>query len=262
MDSPHRDFLQSLQALLSYHQIIGVAPYPAVQETERFLKAALAFPASAPACVERLPETAAAAVGPPLDTDGGTAGDIAGEIYSCTGCVLHASRLSSFPGQGSEKPRLLIVGSWLTGEDGMKIPPGCIMGVKEDVMVSRMLSAIHLPREKAFVTNIIKCALPDACLPSVENIQACSAYLMRQISSLCPEVICTMGLAATRALLKTSLPLSQLRGKMYPLSLTDQKSIPLVPTYHPTFLLQNPDFKRATWEDLQYIGKLLKAGSH
>jgi len=71
-----------------------------------------------------------------------------------------------------------------------------------------------------------------------------------------------MGLAATRALLKTSLPLSQLRGKMYPLSLADQKSIPLVPTYHPTFLLQNPDFKRATWEDLQYIGKLLKAGSH
>jgi uracil-DNA glycosylase len=255
MDSPQLDFLQSLQALLSYHRVIGVGHYPAVQVNAGFPKAAVPPLVSG----RQLPETCDAAVQSSLDTGNDrTAGDIAGEISACSGCVLHTKRLASFPGQGSEKPRLLIVGSWLTGEDGVEIPPGCILGIKEDEMVARMLSAIQLPPGKAYVTNIVKCALPGACQPSAENIQVCSTYLIRQISALCPEVICTMGIAAARALLKSSLPLSQLRGKTYSFFTADQKSIPLVPTYHPTFLLQNPDFKRATWEDLQNIGRLLK----
>ena len=258
MASPHLDFLRSLQAVLSYHRTIGVDRYPAVQGLADFLKTAFVPGAAVSVSPGGASEKKDAVEGSSPAVSRGTARGIAGEVCSCTGCVLHTKRLSPLPGQGGGKPRLFIVGSWLTGEEGGKIPPGCILGLREDEMVARMLAAIRLSPEKAFVTNIIKCALPDSCLPSAENIQVCSNYLVRQIIVLSPEVICTMGLAATRALLKGTQPLSQIRGKIYPFPVTEQLSIPLVPTYHPTFLLQNPDFKRATWEDLQSIGRLLQ----
>jgi uracil-DNA glycosylase family 4 len=257
MASPHREFLSSLQAVLVYHRVIGIEHYPAGEGSAHFLKAGIAFSPSSGRGGE-LPKSGNEVAFLAPDSGGGTVGDIAGEICACTGCVLHTRRLAALPGLGSEKPRLLIIGSWLTGQES--IPQGCILGIDEDAMLSRMLSAIHLPRDKAYVTNIIKCSLPEACQPSDDNIQVCSAYLIRQIDILRPEVICTMGIAATRALLKGSLPLSQLRGKVHSFSTTHLQNIPLVPTYHPTFLLQNPDFKRATWEDLQNIGRLLKGG--
>ena len=117
---------------------------------------------------------------------------------------------------------------------------------------------MKLPPEKAFITNIIKCAVPHSCRPTDENIHTCFSFLLRQIMVLAPEIICTMGIVATRALLKNTQPLSQLRGKFYPFAVSDEKNIPVIPTYHPTFLLQNPELKRATWEDLQSIAKQLK----
>jgi DNA polymerase len=121
-----------------------------------------------------------------------------------------------------------------------------------------MLTAMRLPPEKAFLTNIIKCAVPSSCRPTDEHIQTCLSFLLRQIMALAPEIICAMGIIATRALLKNTQPLSQLRGKFYPFAVSDERNIPVIPTYHPTFLCRNPELKRATWEDLQSIAKQLK----
>ncbi len=252
MDSQQIDFLQSVSSLLHYHGAIGIDAYPADATLLRFLESA-ALPAASVAAPRETARTI-----PGVDVPDERMSDIVDEVSSCTGCVLHTKRLLSVPGQGGEHPRLLIVGGWRIGEEGAIIPPGCILGQEEDGMVLRMLSAIRLQPEDAFVTNVIKCAVPSTCQPSAENIHTCFSFLLRQIIALSPEVICTMGIAATKALLKNTQPLSQLRGKFYPFALSDQTSIPVIPTYDPTFLLRNSEFKKATWEDLQSIAKLLK----
>jgi uracil-DNA glycosylase family 4 len=258
MDSQHIDFLQSVHSLLLYHQTLGIDGYPAGASPLRFLEAADVPAKTFTALTETSRTRAVPAEESPSELQSATKCDIVDEVSSCTRCILHTKRLLSVAGAGSEQPRLLIVGGWLVGEEGAKIPPECVLGPAEDGMISRMLAAMMLPPEKAFITNVIKCAIPDACQPTTENIHTCFSYLLRQITALDPEIICTMGIVATRALLKNSLPLSQLRGKFYPFAVSDQKSVPVIPTYHPTFLLKNPAFKKATWEDLQSIAKLLK----
>jgi uracil-DNA glycosylase family 4 len=258
MDSKNFDFLQAVYSLLCYHRAIGVDGYPAGSALSRFLREGNRLDRISGDILEKPWTGTVPASGLPPESIGKTVRDIVDEINSCTGCVLHTKRITPVPGGGSEQPRLLIVGGWLVGQEGVTIPPGCILGLEEDGMVSRMLSAMKLPPEKAFITNIIKCALPDTSRPSAEHIHTCFSLLLRQITVLAPEVICTLGIVATRALLRNSQPLSQLRGKFYPFAVSEGKSIPVIPTYHPTFLLQNPEFKRATWEDLQSIAKLLK----
>jgi uracil-DNA glycosylase len=258
MDSQRIDFLQLAHSLLFYHQSIGVDGYPAGEALSRFLEVNATVTAATVAG-EQGPRTG---TGPDEESSGelatGTIGHIADEVRSCVRCNLHTKRLLPVPGRGGERPRVLLVGGWLCGKEGERLPVQRVFGLEEDVMVSRMLSAMNLPPEKAFITNIIKCAVPHSCLPTDENIHACFSFLRRQIIALSPEIVCTMGIVATKALLKNVQPLSQLRGKFFPFAVSDEKIIPVIPTYHPTFLLQNPELKRATWEDLQGIAKQLK----
>lgn len=124
-------------------------------------------------------------------------------------------------------------------------------------MLSRMLEAIHLAPDDVFITNILKCGLPVSCQPIAANIHCCLSYLRRQIAVLAPEVICSMGTVATRALLDLPQSLSQLRGRFHLYTALDGKQIPLIPTYHPSYLLQAAEMKSETWKDLQLIEKKL-----
>jgi uracil-DNA glycosylase len=259
MDSQQIDFLQSVHSLLLYHHSIGIECYPAGEAAARFLREAVTVTAPTVASKQRETRVGTAPVAESFrELTTGTCDNIAEEVRSCTSCNLHLKRLLPVPGHGSEHPKVLFVGGWLIGEEETKIPTERVFGLEEDVMVSRMLSAIMLPPEKAFITNIIKCAVPLTCQPTAENVHICLSFLQRQIMVLAPEIICTMGIIATKALLKNSQPLSQLRGKFHQFAVSDAKSIPVIPTYHPTFLLQNPELKRATWEDLQNIARQLK----
>lgn len=134
-----------------------------------------------------------------------------------------------------------------------------VFGLQEDQMLARMLAAIHLTAEEVFVTNIIKCGVGPGIQPQAEHIDACSSYLQRQIKATAPELICTMGMVATRALLRLSQPLSRLRGRFHIYQGSDGREIPLLPTFHPNYLLQNPEMKKATWLDLQALEKRFSA---
>jgi uracil-DNA glycosylase len=266
MDSEKIKFLYAVQSLLQYHQVIGIDGFPASEDISSFLQTVdVSIPpvhvvsresqvlsVAAQRAVDKKIERA---VGKEIS---GTCEDIVGEVRSCTGCILHAKRLSTVPGLGSSNnPRLFIVGGWLVEEKGASLPMESVFGPEEDRMVARMLAAMDLTPDEAFITNVIKCSIPGNCEPSPENIHSCLSFLRRQIQVLNPAIICTMGIVATKALLKNTQPLSQLRGRMYPITVSERVTIPVIPTYHPTFLLKNPEFKRATWEDLQVIGKYL-----
>ena len=91
--------------------------------------------------------------------------------------------------------------------------------------------------------------------PRLRTCKVVSPYLRRQIVALRPEVICTMGMVTARAVLQKSQPLSKLRGQFHEYMVEKEWTIPVIATYHPTYLLQNPEMKQATWTDLQLLAK-------
>lgn len=181
--------------------------------------------------------------------------DIAAEVSSCHVCALHKERLYPVPGNGPDKVRLLLVGDWLSADDRGNLPPGHLFGVLQDQMLSRMLLAINLSATDVYITNVIKCAVPRSCQPQATHVESCVSFLRRQILALLPEVICTMGTIAARAVLEKSQPLSGMRGQFHKYDVGNEQSIPVIATYHPSYLLQNPEMKQATWEDLQLLAK-------
>jgi len=259
MDSETVQILYSVQSLLRYHKVIGINDYPAGEATSSFLQTVDVPVAFTPVVSQKSQDLSDAVVKAVPKKVGETCEDIAGEVRSCTGCILHTKRLSTdVEVGGSNQPKLFIVGGWLSEGIGTSLSADSVFGLEEDRMVSRMLAAINLSSDEAFITNVIKCSVPGDCEPSSENIRICFSFLQRQIRVMNPKIICAMGIVATKALLKSAQPLSKLRGRVYSYAVSEQVAIPVIPTYHPTFLLKNQEFKRATWEDLQIIGKYLR----
>ena len=124
-------------------------------------------------------------------------------------------------------------------------------------MLARMLTAIGLTGDEVFVTNVIKCGLAKDCQPAAEHIRICLSFLQRQIVLIQPQIVLAMGMVATKALLDRPESLSQLRGKILDFTASDGRAIPLLATFHPSYLLQNPEMKKATWTDLQILAKWL-----
>ncbi|MGW8195792.1 MAG: uracil-DNA glycosylase, partial [Desulforhopalus sp.] len=177
------------------------------------------------------------------------------EVRVCHTCDLHKKRIYPVAGRGGDTVRLLVVGDWLASDATGKLEPGHLFGVQQDRMLSRMLAAIKLAPGDVFVTNVIKCAIPATLQPQATHVESCVSYLRRQIVALMPEVICTMGMIAARAVLGRRQPLSKLRGQFFNYEVGEGKNIPVIATYHPTYLLQNPEMKKAAWADLQLLAK-------
>lgn len=103
-------------------------------------------------------------------------------------------------------------------------------------------------REDVFICNILKCRPPGNRNPETDEIASCEPFLFRQIASVKPKVICALGTFASQTLLRTTEPISKLRGQ-----LLDYKGIKLMATFHPAYLLRNPAEKRKVWEDVQIV---------
>lgn len=258
MSTEKIDLLTGLQSLLRYHRSIGISHYPRNEGVESFLSV---LPQDIGKVEIAQEKTIAHVYVPPqknipeLTRSPVKMLDIAEEITTCHACELHKQRLYPVAGRGPDKIRLLIVGDWLSAGEGGDLPPGHLFGILQDQMLSRMLLAINLSATDVFITNVIKCAVPGTCQPQATHVQSCVSFLRRQIVALLPEVICTMGMVAARAVLELSQPLSRLRGQFHEYKVDTDKTIPVIATYHPTYLLQNPEMKQATWSDLQMLAK-------
>ncbi len=259
--------LQETRGVLAYQGSCSVLDYPKSPELESFLQNCnWQAAAPAPAAEKEKPrvqspqDTHVPVPEKPVSKKKSEQKDlleIATEVAGCTGCSLSEQRSCAVPGVGSgEQIRLLLIGHWLPASQNST----AVFGEAEDLMLKRMLAAINLPMDQVFITNVIKCSVGSDIQPQAEHIDACSSYLKRQITAIAPELICTMGMVATKILLRPSQPLSRLRGRFYPYQCTGGVEIPLLPTYHPGYLLQNPEMKKATWLDLQALEKRLLDG--
>jgi uracil-DNA glycosylase len=125
-----------------------------------------------------------------------------------------------------------------------------------------MLAAIGLSREEVYITTLAKCFPGEDAKPADNEIKTCLPFLFRQIEIICPTVICTLGMLTAQTLLHSSKSLFQLRGRFY--NFNDlcsgelKEKIVIMPSLHPSLLLENSELKKASWKDLQMIQKKLQ----
>lgn len=176
--------------------------------------------------------------------------DIRSDLGECTRCGLCASRTHIVFGEGNPDARLVFVGEGPGGEEDRCGQP--FVGAAGQLL-TKIIGAMRLTRESVYICNIVKCRPQGNRNPEPDEIRQCLPFLKRQLAAINPRVICALGNVAARTLLETQTPISRLRGRFH-----EVMGIPVMPTFHPAFLLRNPDKKRDVWGDVQQIMKLLK----
>ena len=176
------------------------------------------------------------------------------EIGDCTRCKLHSGRTHLVFGTGDSEAELMFVGE-APGEDEDR--QGLPFVGKAGQLLTRIIEAMGLKREKVYIANIIKCRPPRNRNPEPDEIASCSPFIQRQIEILRPKVICALGTFAAQTLLGTGQKISQLRGRFHDLPILFSDGSPagikVMPTFHPAYLLRNPDDKKRVWDDMQMI---------
>jgi uracil-DNA glycosylase family 4 len=167
------------------------------------------------------------------------------DLGDCRRCGLHKGRKHIVFGAGNPRARLVLVGEGPGYEEDLQALP--FVG-QAGQLLTKILQAIHLDREDVYIANIIKCRPPGNRNPEPDEIAACLPFLQRQIRAIRPGLICALGTFAAQTLLQTHTPISRLRGHFH-----TYEDIPVLPTYHPAFLLRNPAKKRDVWEDMQKL---------
>jgi DNA polymerase len=152
-------------------------------------------------------------------------------------------------GVGDPCARLLFIGEGPGEDEDRQGEP--FVG-KAGQLLTRMIQAMGLARKDVYIANIVKCRPPGNRTPAPREIISCLPYLKRQIAIIAPEVICVLGNVAARSLLDTQVSISRLRGRF-----TAYGDISVMPTFHPSYLLRNPEDKRLVWDDLRKIMSLL-----
>ncbi len=172
------------------------------------------------------------------------------ELGECKRCKLHRARKTIVFGEGNEKAKLMFIGEGPGYDEDVQGRP--FVG-KAGQLLTKIIESIRLSREEVYIANIVKCRPPQNRNPEPDEIQSCNPFLMKQILVIQPRIICALGTFSAQTLLKSDTKISDLRGKLF-----DLEGIKLIPTYHPAFLLRNPERKREVWEDMKKIAKLIE----
>ena len=175
------------------------------------------------------------------------------ELGDCRRCSLGTLRHRLVFGEGNPHAELVFVGEAPGADEDAQGRP--FVG-RAGQLLTRIIAAMGLKREEVYICNILKCRPPGNRNPQPEEIAACEPFLIRQIEAIRPRVLCALGGFAAQTLLKSDALISALRGRFH-----QYQGIPLMPTYHPAYLLRNSGAKKQVWEDVKAIMKLLREGT-
>lgn len=174
------------------------------------------------------------------------------ELGECTRCTLHENRRSIVFGEGNPNARLMFVGEGPGADEDRQGRP--FVG-RAGQLLTKMITAMTLDRSEVYIANVVKCRPPRNRNPGPDEIAACCPFLRQQIRVVAPDAIVALGAVAAGTLIETREPISRLRGRFH-----DFEGIPLMPTYHPSFLLRNEQdrrWKAEAWSDLKQVMRLL-----
>jgi uracil-DNA glycosylase len=171
------------------------------------------------------------------------------DLGECTRCKLHKHRHTIVFGDGNPKAELVFVGEGPgADEDAQGLP---FVG-RAGKLLTQMIEAMGLQRKDVYICNVVKCRPPENRTPEEDEISTCSPFLLRQLEVISPKVIVCLGAVAFKTLLRTNRGISQYRGQWL-----EYRSSRLMATYHPAYLLRNPNAKGEVWKDLQKVMAVL-----
>jgi DNA polymerase len=171
------------------------------------------------------------------------------EIGDCKRCKLHEGRTHLVFGVGNPHAELLFVGEGPGADEDLKGEP--FVG-RAGQLLDRMIVAMGFARQEVYICNIVKCRPPGNRNPEPDEIATCSPFLQKQIAAVDPKVIVALGKVSAQTLLGDASPISRLRGHW-----REAFGKPLMPTFHPAYLLRSPGEKAKAWEDLKAVVKML-----
>ena len=205
---------------------------------------AAAAPSAAPAGI--LPVVQAVSLFEALDrVEGDTLELVRENLGECTRCRLHKQRNKIVFGVGNPRAELVFVGEGPGHDEDVQGLP--FVG-RAGKLLTQMIEAMGLQREDVYICNVVKCRPPENRKPEDDEVATCSPYLYRQLDVIAPKAIVCLGGVAAQTLLKTKDPISRFRGNWF-----DFRNTKLLATYHPAYLLRNPNAKGEVWKDLQKV---------
>lgn len=171
---------------------------------------------------------------------------------ACKACPLAATRTNVVFGDGDSNSKLLFIGEGPGAEEDEQALP--FVG-RAGQLLTQILTAAGIDRKDVYITNVVKCRPPENRVPTPEEMMTCDQHLQTQIMLMDPALIVLLGNTPTKWVLKTSEGISKLRGKWF-----EWRGIPVMPMFHPSFLLRNQSAKgggpkHLTWLDIQEIKK-------
>lgn len=186
------------------------------------------------------------------------------EVLNCQKCPLYKTRANPVIGEGSLNAQIMLVGEAPGYWEDREGRPFC---GKAGKVLDELLESANIKREKVFIGNLVKCRPVTPSLqnraPNLEEIKACSPYLIRQIEIIKPELICTLGNYSTAFILekyglKNQIEgISKIHGKVFKVK-TLFTSLKIIPLYHPAVVVYNPNMKEVLKKDFKALKVLLE----
>ena len=171
---------------------------------------------------------------------------------ACTRCKLHTlGRKQVVFGVGNPNADLMFVGEAPGADEDLQGEP--FVG-RAGQLLTKIIEAMGMKREDVYIANVIKCRPPGNRNPEPDEVDRCEPFLFRQIDAIKPKVIVALGKFAAQSLLRTTDPITRIRGREY-----KYRNAILMPTYHPAYLLRNPASKREVWEDMKRVRAILQS---
>ncbi len=173
------------------------------------------------------------------------------QIRVCRKCELHKSRTQTVFGEGDEKAGIFIIGEGPGSNEDQQGRP--FVG-RSGKLLDKILADYGLSREEnVFIGNIVKCRPPDNRKPLPVERETCISYLLEQIELIDPDIIVLLGATALNGIIDPKAKITQARGKW--LKWNGRK---VMPTFHPSALLRNPNLKKDAWEDFKMVAEEYK----
>jgi uracil-DNA glycosylase family 4 len=252
------DFYEELglTPLLRRQQRRGSAPVPApeVQEVEPVAaEPAPVPPAARPEPTPIIPSAAASTLSlfeeKPVRMERETLEDIRTDLGDCQRCKLARHRKKIVFGQGNPRADLVFVGEGPGAEEDIQ---GLAFVGRAGRLLTHWVEALGLTRDEVYICNVIKCRPPANRTPEKDEVETCSPFLYRQLDVIRPTLVCCLGGVALQTLLGKTVAISRLRGQFF-----EYRGTKLTATYHPAYILRNPNADRQVREDLRKIRDFL-----
>jgi len=185
--------------------------------------------------------------------EGPTLGELKKTVLACEKCGLAKTRKTVVFGEGDPKADIVFVGEAPGEEEDNQGRP--FVG-RAGKLLDQLIERIGIKRSDVFICNVLKCRPPGNRDPEPQEVASCKDHLLSQLDIIRPRIICTLGRHAYNTLLEIDAPITRIRGKI-----TTFLGTPLLPTYHPSYLLRSQSKIKEAWEDMETLKKMLRPGS-